>query len=106
MNTKVTWVSSTGRKISLQTEGLDFDLYELDLPPSLKPTQFIKHIIYNGITTICIFFDDTKVISRPQKGERFDRETGVAMCIAKYIYGSRSKFQRAVESGHEQKERK
>ena len=63
----------------------------------------VKQIIFNGVTTICIFHDGTKVISRPQKGERFDRETGVAMCIAKYIYGSRSKFLRAVESGYEQK---
>jgi hypothetical protein len=62
-----------------------------------------RQIVYNGVTTICIFHDGTKVISRPQNGEKFDRETGVAMCIAKYIYGSRSKFLRAVESGHEQK---
>jgi len=61
-----------------------------------------EHIIYNGTTTICIFGDGTKVISRPQKGEKFDKETGVAMCIAKYIYGSRSKFLKAVEKGHQQ----
>lgn len=60
------------------------------------------HIIFNGVTTICIFGDGTKVISRPQKGEKFDKETGVAMCIAKYIYGSRSKFLKAVEKGHQQ----
>jgi len=60
-----------------------------------------EHIIFNGITTVCIFQDGTKVISRPKKGERFDKETGVAMCIAKYIYGSRSKFLKAVNSGHE-----
>ena len=59
-------------------------------------------IIFNGVTTICIFGDGTKVISRPQKGEKFDKETGVAMCIAKYIYGSRSKFLKAVEKGHQQ----
>ena len=70
-----------------------------------SPKPEPKQIIYNGITTICIFHDNTKVISRPQKGEKFDKETGVAMCIAKYIYGSRSKFLKAVESGYDQKER-
>ena len=67
-----------------------------------KDKPFIKQIIYNGTTTVCIFHDNTKVISRPQKGEKFDKETGVAMCIAKYIYGSRSKFLKAVEKGHQQ----
>lgn len=67
-----------------------------------KDKPFIKQIIYNGVTTVCIFHDDTKVISRPQKGENYDKETGVAMCIAKYIYGSRSKFLKAVEKGHQQ----
>ena len=66
-------------------------------------TTMPEQIIFNGTTTICIFHDKTKVISRPQKGEKFDKETGVAMCIAKYIYGSRSKFLKAVEGGHEQK---
>ena len=60
------------------------------------------HTIFSGVTTICIFGDGTWVISRPQKGEKFDKETGVAMCIAKYIYGSRSKFLKAVEKGHQQ----
>jgi hypothetical protein len=61
-----------------------------------------EHIIFNGVTTVCSFGDGTKVISRPQKGENFDKETGVAMCIAKYIYGSRSKFLKAVEKGKQQ----
>lgn len=61
-----------------------------------------KQINFCGTTTVCIFDDDKIVVSRPQKGENFDKETGVAMCIAKYIYGSRSKFLRAVENGHQQ----
>jgi hypothetical protein len=61
-----------------------------------------KQVIFNGITTVCIFGDNTKVISRPQKGEVFCKETGVAMCIAKYVYGSRSKFLKAVDKGKQQ----
>jgi hypothetical protein len=84
------------------TTGINPSLLQLNLTNNnYKETP--DHIIFNGVTTICIFHDGTKVISRPQNGEKFDRETGVAMCIAKYVYGSRSKFLRAVESGHEQK---
>jgi hypothetical protein len=61
-----------------------------------------KQIIFNGVTTVCIFGDGTKIIARPQDGERFDKETGVAMCIAKYLFGSRSKFLDAVKRAHDQ----
>jgi hypothetical protein len=59
-------------------------------------------IIFNGVTTICFFGDGTYVSARPQKDEVFCEETGVAMCIAKYIYGSRSKFLKAVDKGKQQ----
>jgi hypothetical protein len=61
-----------------------------------KPSQ----IIVNNVTTICIFPDGTKIISRPMPGEEFDLETGVAMCITKYIYGSRQAFKKAARSAH------
>ena len=66
---------------------------ELKLPQSYKPVK----VIYNGITTIAIFSDGTKVISRPSEDERFDKETGLAMCIAKRVYGGRGQFLQAVE---------
>ena len=62
-------------------------------------------VIYNGTTTICVWHDGTKTIARPQNGERFDKETGLAMCIAKKLYGSRSKFLKAVEDGDDQNSR-
>ena len=61
-----------------------------------------EQISFYGTTTVCKFPDGKYTSARPQKGENFDKETGVAMCIAKYIYGSRSKFLRAVEKGHQQ----
>ena len=59
-------------------------------------------VIYNGNTTICIFADGTKVLSRPMEGDTFDKSTGVAMCIAKYVCGSRTKFQKLVSGGDDQ----
>ena len=61
-----------------------------------------EQISFYGTTTVCKFPDGKYTSARPQKGEKFDKETGVAMCIAKYIYGSRSKFLKAVEKGHQQ----
>ena len=67
---------------------------EPKLPQSYKPVK----VIYNGITTIAIFSDGTKVISRPSEDEWFDKETGLAMCIAKRVYGGRGQFLQAVNS--------
>jgi hypothetical protein len=124
MNTSMIWRTQSGKEVKLTAEGCVLELFDMippffvkiDGPSNINNTDAmfeavryisahmpVKQIIFNGVTTVCIFHDGTKVISRPQNGEKFDRETGVAMCIAKYIYGSRSKFLRAVESGHEQK---
>jgi hypothetical protein len=62
----------------------------------------VKEIKFYGTTTVCKFHDGTYVSARPQKDEVFCEETGVAMCIAKYIYGSRSKFLKAVDKGKQQ----
>ena len=59
-------------------------------------------VIYNGITTIAIFKDGKRVISRPQPGEKFDKETGLAMCIAKHLAGGRAAFLRLVEKANDQ----
>jgi hypothetical protein len=59
-------------------------------------------VIYNGVTTVAIFKDGTRVISRPQPGEKFDKETGLAMCIAKHVAGGRSAFLRLVEKANDQ----
>jgi len=61
-----------------------------------------EKIIFNGTTTICIFPDGSKIISRPTERDKFDKEVGVAMCIMKRLYGSRSEFQRKVKKAHDQ----
>ncbi len=68
-----------------------------------SPSEHIPvHVIYNGVTTIAIFPDGKKVKSRPNIGEKFDPETGLSMCIAKHVFGSRAAFLRAVEGATNQ----
>ena len=59
-------------------------------------------VIYNGVTTIAIFSGGEKKVSRPNHGDKFDAATGLAMCIAKHVYGSYSAFLRAVERANNQ----
>lgn len=61
-----------------------------------------ERVIYNGTTTIAIFPDGKKIKSRPDKGATFDKETGLAMCIVKHVYGTRAKFLKAVEKANDQ----
>lgn len=61
----------------------------------LIPTK----IIYNGKTTIVFFRDGTKEIATCTEEDNYSKEAGVAQCIAKKLFGSRSAFLRAVESG-------
>ena len=68
------------------------------LPKGKAPSILVKNITYNtvkGITTV-VFDDDTKVMTKTAEGEEFDPETGLAMCIAKKLYGSRANFKRVV----------
>ena len=68
-----------------------------------KPTPHVpERVIYNGVTTIAIFPDGKKVMSRPDKGAVFDKETGLAMCIAKHVYSTRAKFLKAVKKANDQ----
>ncbi len=73
-------------------------LKELFVPRRPYP----EAVYYNGLTTICVFPDGSKITARPMDGDVFDKATGVAMCIAKYVCGSRGRFHALVESGDDQ----
>ena len=55
-----------------------------------------KQVHFIDTTTIVIFHDGEIIVSRPTNGDKFDPEVGLAMCIAKRIYGSRRAFKQAV----------
>ena len=57
----------------------------------------IKKVIFNKPATIVLWDDDTKTVVQCQKGksgkiEKFDKEKGLAMCIAKKCLGNKSNF--------------
>lgn len=74
----------------------DLDIYMEEEREMLK----IEKIIYNNPATIVWFADGEKVVVKAHN-ERFDREKGVAMAIARKLY-SRSEFVKLVENGEHQ----
>jgi len=66
----------------------------------------IKEIIFDDPATIVYWADETKTIVRVADGEKFDKETGLAMAIAKKYFERlnheypRSEFLKAVKNAH------
>jgi hypothetical protein len=56
-----------------------------------------KNVVFNNTTTIVFWSDGTKTISKLMDGDTFDPEHGVAMCVAKKIFGSHSKLRKFVK---------
>ena len=72
-----------------------------------KPTrvQFftsdkIKNIYYNdekGKEIVVVkFADGTRIVKKPAKGDNFDLNVGVALCIAEYMFGTKTQFHKFV----------
>lgn len=58
--------------------------------PAMKEktlSMTIKKVIFNPPATIIIWDDNTKTVVKAQEDEPYDPEKGMAMCIAKHIYG-------------------
>lgn len=87
---------------------IHFEMPKLDakLTETFHNPHVPNQVIYNGTTTIAIFPDGKKIKSRPDKGATFDKETGLAMCIVKHVYGTRSKFLKAIEKANDQNKEK
>lgn len=52
----------------------------------------IEKVIYNGPATIVLWKDGTKTVVKCRKGDDFDFEKGLLLCIAKKAYGNTGKF--------------
>ena len=52
----------------------------------------IKKVIFSGPCTIVFWQDGTKTMVRQQEGDVLDKEKGLAMAIAKRVYGDKSNF--------------
>ena len=52
----------------------------------------IKKVIFNNPATIVLWEDGTKTVVKKQKGERWDKEKGLAMAIVKKISGNTGNY--------------
>lgn len=55
-------------------------------------TTLIKNVIFNPPATIVIWNDDTKTVVKAQEDEPYDPEKGMAMCMAKRMYGDKGSY--------------
>ena len=52
----------------------------------------IKNVIFNDPATIVFWKDGTKTVVKCQDGDEFDPEKGLAMAIAKKVYGNKGSY--------------
>lgn len=57
-----------------------------------KTTMAIKNVIFHDPATIVYWMDGTKTVVKCQSGDIFDPEKGLAMAIAKRVYGDNGRY--------------
>ena len=62
-----------------------------------KNSDIPVKVIYAGQRTIVIFEDGERIDAVPMPGDEFDEATGLSMCIARRVYGTRTEFKKAVK---------
>lgn len=72
--------------------------------PTLN-SNFIKRVIFSDPATIVFWEDGTKTVVKTQDGEKYDKEKGLAMAIAKRVFGNErdyyNVFKRWMRKGEE-----
>lgn len=58
----------------------------------VRKTYAIERVIFNDPATIVIWSDKTKTVVKCQPGDAYDREKGLALCIAKKFLGNKGSF--------------
>lgn len=57
-----------------------------------KSTMAIKNVIFHDPATIVYWMDGSKTVVKCQSGDIFDPEKGLAMAIAKRVYGDNGRY--------------
>lgn len=70
---------------------LSRDLRRMNGLGSVFP-NVIKKVIFNNPATIVIWSDDTKTVVKCQDNDNYDPEKGLAMAIAKRVFGNQGNF--------------
>lgn len=66
--------------------------WNLDGAGALSAVPEIKNVIFNDPATIVIWEDGTKTVVKCQEYDRYSKETGLALCIAKKSLGNMGNF--------------
>lgn len=64
------------------------ELFNLEENNMSRKSLEVKKVIYSGPCTIVIWADDSKTIVRCQDGDRYSKEVGLLMCLAKKVWGT------------------
>ena len=90
-------VCQTRLKADIIPECLSINIGQTRRPYLPEP----KTVIFNPPATIVYWEDGEKTIVKCMEGDEFNPEVGLAMCLAKYIFGKRYKkwFRDALEKG-------
>jgi hypothetical protein len=69
-----------------------------------KKANVPERVIYRGLTTVCKFIDGEVITAKPSVEDTYSKDVGLAMCLAKRLYGSRTAFLEAIENAEDQSE--
>lgn len=58
----------------------------------MESSTKIERVIFNNPVTVVLWADGTKTKVRAQAGDTYNKETGLAMCIAKKVLGNTGSF--------------
>lgn len=64
------------------------ELFNLEENTMSRKSLEVKKVIYSCPCTIVIWADDSKTIVRCQDGDRYSKEVGLLMCLAKKVWGT------------------
>ena len=85
-------ILSTADKIKLAGITASATSIPKAVPKPTKHLPEIKKVKFNGPATIVFWADGTKTVVKCQDGDDYSEEVGLAMCIAKKVFGNTSKY--------------
>ena len=103
---KIEWRKTTKKKKAKKTKKSGIEEYGLT-DEKFSPYD-IKNIRFNTtkkVTTV-LFKDGTKIMTKATDNDTFNPEVGLAMCIMKKLYGTRSNYKRVVAAAMKKNEKR
>lgn len=68
----------------------DSDYSVVDIKSRAGLDDLVEKVVFNDPATIVFWKDGTKTVSKASNGDRFDKETGLAMAIIRKFCGSKN----------------